>query len=107
MRCQQNGQVKCWGDNTFGQLGNKSTAPESLTPVAVVKNDGAQLENITQVSLGEDYSCALGGDGHIWCWGTNTLDQLGIDTSGEGVSYASHVSETDSSPFHCQVFQRV
>src|SRR5262245_20559043 len=64
--------VWCWGDNRFGQLGNGGTAASS-TPVAV-----SGLTNVTDVGLsGGDHSCAVRGDGTVWCWGDNRFGQLG------------------------------
>lgn len=54
--------VACWGQNSSGQLGRGPAAGtvESATPARV---EG--LSNI--VSL--DHTCALDGDGAMWCWG--------------------------------------
>ncbi len=70
------GNVKCWGANTKGQLGNNSTT-DSATPVLVqgLAND------IIQVSSGADFSCALLASGQIKCWGANDLGQLGNNST--------------------------
>ena len=34
----------------------------------------------SQIVAGEGHTCAIGGDDKsVWCWGDNTLGQLGID----------------------------
>ncbi len=77
------GNVYCWGHNTFGQLGNNSTA-KTLTPVQVVGIGGkGVLSSITAISGGNDFSCALSTSGNVYCWGHNRVGQLGDGTFTE------------------------
>ncbi len=71
--------VKCWGDNTYGQLGD-GTVKSSLTPVTVL-----DLTNVRQIALGGFHTCALLIDNTVKCWGGNWFGQLGNDK----VSYSS------------------
>ncbi|MCH7698846.1 MAG: hypothetical protein IH865_07910 [Chloroflexi bacterium] len=64
------GVVKCWGDNTYGQLGN-GTAPSAF-PVEV---NG--LPPVDQVSAGHNHTCALTTTGGVKCWGRSDSGQLG------------------------------
>lgn len=62
--------VACWGVNTSGQLGDGATAPEQLTPTAVVGPGGqGVLTGVAQISLGGSYACALTTTGVVYCWG--------------------------------------
>ena len=70
------GTVWAWGDNTFGQLGDGSTAENSNTPVQV-KN----LSGVKAIAAGEDYSLALKTDGTVFSWGYNWAGQLGDGTT--------------------------
>ena len=65
------GHVKCWGDNSYGQLGN-GKGPGSKIPVEVLG-----LEDITSVSVGEGHTCALRSSGGVKCWGWNEYAQIG------------------------------
>ena len=65
--------VKCWGDGTYGQLGNGATPVTQSTPVDVVATGegpgGAALSDVTQITAGNDHTCALTLSGGVKCWG--------------------------------------
>jgi len=69
-------QAYCWGDNTYGQLGNSSTT-RSLVPVAVNTSGVLSGKTIKSISAGSDHTCALASDNLMYCWGDNTYGQLG------------------------------
>ena len=76
----ESGQVKCWGDNTYGQLGYGHTnslgdsVEEPLLRIPLV-NIG---QGVKKLSLGYEHSCALLNDGNVKCWGNNGFGQLGL-----------------------------
>jgi alpha-tubulin suppressor-like RCC1 family protein len=73
-----NGEVKCWGENKYGQLGNEinnNSSTPVLTPVSV-----KDLKDIIQISAGKNHTCALLKDGTVKCWGENEYGQLGDGT---------------------------
>lgn len=58
------GRVACSGSNAFGQLGRPTDAP----------NDGSLqfvegVDNVAELALGGDQSCALLSSGQVTCWG--------------------------------------
>src|SRR5690606_9456614 len=71
------GNVWCWGSNTFGQLGDGDNFTSEV-PVAVAKPDG--VATLRNPAAGENFTCAEGSDGNVWCWGANFFGQLGNDT---------------------------
>jgi len=70
------GQLKCWGSNYGGQLGN-GTKDWSAIPVTV-----SGIANAAAVSAGNgEFSCALLTGGQVKCWGVNENGELGNGTT--------------------------
>jgi alpha-tubulin suppressor-like RCC1 family protein len=65
------GKAYCWGDDSWGQLGDGSTAV-SWVPVAV--SGGLTF---TSVSAGGRHTCGVTTQGKAYCWGGNAFGQLG------------------------------
>jgi alpha-tubulin suppressor-like RCC1 family protein len=74
------GVVYCWGRNDQGELGD-STTIESHTPV---ETKLAPFK-ASQVAVGSAFACAVVPPGTVFCWGDNSLGELG---DGTGVSSA-------------------
>lgn len=73
---RSDGTVRCWGDNTYGQLGDgTTTSPRSSPTLLTVVSD------VVELSLGASYGCALLGDDLVRCWGYNARGQLGDGTT--------------------------
>ena len=70
------GTVKCWGDNSSGQLGDGTTTSRSL-PVQVMASAGVPLTGVKNISMGNVSACALMNSGAVRCWGANTYGGLG------------------------------
>ena len=71
------GTVRCWGDNSVGQLGNGTTT-DSNVPVVVSGLDRCRRHRRRPYG---SHTCALLGDGTARCWGSNTSGQLGNGTT--------------------------
>ncbi|UJR79868.1 RCC1 domain-containing protein [Sandaracinus amylolyticus] len=68
------GTVRCWGDDTYGQLGNDSANTRQFSPVPV-----AGLSGVTAIATGYAHTCALLSNRTVRCWGHDELGQLGND----------------------------
>ncbi len=79
------GNLYSWGGNTYGQLGRtiSDTTPAASLPGIVTPPTGVRF---TQFSAGNGYSLALGSDGNLYSWGSNSTGQLGIGVD----DYNSH-----------------
>jgi cysteine-rich repeat protein len=68
----------CWGANADGALGNGGKV-DSLTPVQV---GGTTWYSVTVGGgLAGEHTCAVKLDGSLWCWGANSLGQLGTGST--------------------------
>ena len=66
-----NGEVRCFGDNEYGQLG-QPLSEGSKEPLTVPLPKPA-----IEVGVGQDHTCARLDDGTVWCWGSDQRGQLG------------------------------
>jgi|GEM_PF-1017343 len=71
-----NGQMKCWGYNLYGQLGDGTFANHN-TPVDVT----GSITGVATLAMGAYHSCAVTGSGGVKCWGNNGYGQLGDGTT--------------------------
>ncbi len=70
------GEVYCWGRNDHGELGDGTTA-EHVAPAPVVLSTGERLAGVQAISCGRWHTCALAGEGQLYCWGHGLEGQLG------------------------------
>jgi len=64
------GEIYCWGLNTYGQLGAGTTSQKTPMKVGI-------FEHATKISAGYKHTCAI-DSGKLWCWGNNASGELGI-----------------------------
>ena len=60
----RSGAVQCWGNNSYGQLGDDSKT-SSPTPVSA-----KGLTDVVLLSAGSQHTCALTKAGQVRCWGS-------------------------------------
>jgi len=80
------GDVFCWGANTYGQLGMGSITTQSLTPVRVAGIGAYAGRTVTEIatSIYSDSTCAIASTNagpRAYCWGYNSAGQLGDGTT--------------------------
>lgn len=66
------GVAKCWGNNSFGQVGDGSVT-QRLTPVDV----STMATGVLSISAADEHTCAVTTEGSAKCWGNNSSGQLG------------------------------
>ena len=92
---QSNGGVLCWGFGRSGQLGH-GQAEDTNYPAPVVDgaNSSTPLTEITQISVGATYTCALQSNGGVLCWGFGFFGQLGNGKT-DNTNHPIHVMDGD------------
>ncbi|WP_052417169.1 pre-peptidase C-terminal domain-containing protein [Cellvibrio mixtus] len=72
-----NGQIKCWGNNADGRLGNNSTSASSPIPVDLAGTQPLFVD----VEAAAYSSCGLTYNSGVMCWGANGSGQLATGTT--------------------------
>jgi alpha-tubulin suppressor-like RCC1 family protein len=67
------GGAYCWGDDTWGQLGDDATAGSRAVPTPVRLLDSG----IQAIVAGYNHTCALRATGTVRCWGVDGSGQIG------------------------------
>jgi len=88
----EDGSVKCWGGNYYGELGlgdsaSRGTRPEDMGD-RLPRVDLGTGRTAKGICTGVEHTCALLDDGHVKCWGENGSGQLGLGDLGLGTLHA-------------------
>jgi alpha-tubulin suppressor-like RCC1 family protein len=78
------GSVKCWGSNDYGQLGDGTTV-NRVAPTSTASLGAGRTA--TSIAVGTSFSCAILDDGSVKCWGSNDYGEIG--NGGSSSQYES------------------
>ena len=68
------GEIFCFGDNSYGQLGDGTLTSRPTPALAPLGSTGVR---VTAVAAGGGHTCAIDVTGQPWCWGRGDSGQLG------------------------------
>jgi len=77
------GTLAAWGNNNYGQLGDKTTT-RRLLPVEVDRSGVLFGRTVVAIAAGDSHSLALCSDGTIAAWGCNSSGELGNNSTTPG-----------------------
>ena len=72
------GDVRCWGNNLHGQVGNNQVGTSVNVPAAAVSLEA----DAGSIGAGDWHSCAVTDAGAAKCWGENLHGQIGNGVFG-------------------------
>jgi alpha-tubulin suppressor-like RCC1 family protein len=70
------GAAECWGNNTYGQLGDGTTTASNVPVVVSGLSSG-----VASLSAGYEHTCVVTTAGDVECWGRNDNGELGNNTT--------------------------
>jgi alpha-tubulin suppressor-like RCC1 family protein len=79
-----NDQLKCWGWNSRGQLGYGDTTTRGDVPGSMAALGYVNLgvgRTVKEVSIGEEFTCAILDNDQLKCWGGNVYGELGYENT--------------------------
>jgi alpha-tubulin suppressor-like RCC1 family protein len=80
------GEIRCWGRNLNGELGNGETSNGESTPVPVLG-----FTDATRLESGHSNHCAFGADGRVYCWGSNGSEQVTPDENVSSITQPTDI----------------
>ena len=90
-----NGDLKCWGYDYYGQLGDGGINTDTNAPSSTAIDLGTGRTAVA-VSAGTHHTCAILDNGDLKCWGYDRYGQLGDGGSTPGTDQASPVAVSGS-----------
>ena len=82
----ESGNVYCWGDGSYGQMGDSSTS-DNLQLGLVNLPTGRTAKTL---AVGEHHACVIADNDEVYCWGNNEAGAVG----------ASGYQDAESTPVH-------
>jgi len=94
------GSVKCWGRNDYGQLGYGEPTDQNRGDGAGEMGDDLPSVDLGSgrsakfIAAGGDHTCAILDDGSVKCWGRNDYGQLGYGDNQNRGDGAGEMGDT-------------
>ena len=85
------GAAYCWGVNDVGQVGDNTTARKNIP--TLVSNPSGGAVTWSKIAAGWYHTCAITTTNAAYCWGANSVRQL-----GDGTTAAKNVPTLVSDP---------
>jgi alpha-tubulin suppressor-like RCC1 family protein len=88
----ESGDVRCWGNNTWGTLGtgvecnigDERVCQGTTEPRPIRSVQGLGEAFIAALQLNQAHACALDNTGALWCWGRNDESRAGYPDASLG-----------------------
>ena len=95
--------IYCWGDNSFGQLGDAVDRPigpsgNRAYPVLI---SAAGAPAFLAIAAGALSTCAISTNGGTYCWGANSVRELGGDLPGRCAVIGTAALYDGTTPVPC------
>lgn len=74
------GSTECWGYNPYGQLGDGTV---TMRDAPVDSSCGSAGDPVLLIAAGRHHSCGYVTSGTLYCWGYNSMGQLGDGTTDQ------------------------
>lgn len=84
------GQLSCWGSDNPTRQGDPFVF-ETTEPILFASH---AIPPLASVSNGRNFSCGIGTDGRVTCWGSNIMGQIGTREPRLGLPF-SGIGEVD------------
>ena len=81
------GDVKCWGDNAFGQLGDGTTNQQNDASIVTASVSGA----IT-IDVGRSHTCVVSSSDSLHCWGGSGKGQVGDGSTSSEITSPTEIT---------------
>lgn len=92
---QKTDTVRCWGDNSFGQLGqSKQTKPISTWAIHPLNGMGQPLSSVVRLATGASHTCVIVAS-QVRCWGKNDKGQLGYGDTIDRTNWGTTIPKLD------------